>query len=45
MARVSGLKAFILPRQEDFTKIDREMILKIYQEVCHDPEVFSGFEI
>ena len=40
---VAGL--IILPRQEDFTKIDREMILKIYQEVCHGPEVFSGFGI
>ena len=38
---VAGL--IILPRQEDFEKIDREMILKIYQEVCHGPEVFSGF--
>ena len=37
---VAGL--IILPRQEDFEKIDREIILKIYQEVCHGPEVFSG---
>ena len=38
---VAGL--IILPRQEDFAKIDRGMILKIYQEVCHGPEIFSGF--
>jgi len=37
---VAGL--IILPRQEDFEKINQEMILKIYQEVCHGPEVFSG---
>jgi hypothetical protein len=40
---VAGL--IILPRQEDFAKIDREMILKIYQGVCHGPEVFSEFGI
>ncbi len=38
---VAGL--IILPRLDDFENIDREMILKIYQEVCHGPEVFSGF--
>ena len=38
---VAGL--IILPRQEDFEKINREMILQIYQEVCHGTEVFSGF--
>jgi hypothetical protein len=37
---VAGL--IILPRQEDFAKIDRDMILKIYQEVCQGPEVFEG---
>ena len=40
---VAGL--IILPRQEDFEKIDREIILKIFQEVCYGPEVFSGFGI
>jgi hypothetical protein len=40
---VAGL--IILPRQEDFEKIDREMIMKIYQEVCHGPEVFSGLGV
>jgi len=40
---VAGL--IILPRQEDFEKIDREMITKIFQEVCHSPEVFSGLGV
>jgi hypothetical protein len=35
----------ILPRREDFDSLDREMILEIFREVCHGPEVFSGLEI
>jgi len=40
---VGGL--LILPRREDFDKLDREMILGIFREVCKEPEVFSGLEI
>jgi len=40
---VGGL--LILPRREDFEKINREMILSIFGEVCQGPEVFSGLGI
>jgi hypothetical protein len=36
---VGGL--LILPRQEDFEKLDKEMILGIFREVCQGPEVFA----
>ena len=40
---VGGL--LILPRREDFEKLDREMILSIFREVCQGPEVFSRLGI
>ena len=36
---VGGL--LILPRQEDFEKLDKEMILGIFREVCQGPDVFE----
>jgi hypothetical protein len=39
---VGGL--LILPRQEDFEKLDKEMILGIFREVCQEPEVFERLE-
>jgi hypothetical protein len=35
---VGGL--LILPRREDFERLDRETILGIFREVCYGPEVF-----
>jgi hypothetical protein len=40
---VGGL--LILPRREDFYKLDRETVLGIFREVCQGPEVFSGLGI
>jgi hypothetical protein len=40
---VGGL--LILPRREDFDRLDRETILGIFREVCQGPEVFSGLAI
>jgi len=37
---VAGL--IIVPRSEDFKKIDKNTILKIYQDVCHGRDVFEG---
>ena len=40
---VGGL--LILPRREDFDRLDREMILGIFREVCQETEVFSGLGV
>ena len=40
---VGGL--LILPRREDFERINREMILEIFREVCEEQEVFARFQI
>jgi hypothetical protein len=36
---VGGL--LILPRREDFDKLDRETILSIFAEVCQGDDVFQ----
>jgi hypothetical protein len=40
---VGGL--LILPRREDFEKLDREMIPGIFREVCAELEVLASFQI
>ena len=36
---VGGL--LILPRREDFDRLDREVIFSIFAEVCHETDVFE----